>query len=86
MLLASVMLTVKYCRSKWIAQDQARRYEASRDSKCQTCYDEHSGTATTVRGEFFQIKSDVTPVSIQKADFISFFFCFIGVHPGLPRK
>lgn len=44
MLLASVMLTVKYCRSKWIARDQARRYVASRDGKCQACYDEHCGT------------------------------------------
>lgn len=86
MLLASVTLTVKSCRSKWIAQDQARRYVASRDGKCQTCYDEHSGTETTVWREFFEIISGATPVNIQKADFISLFFCFIGVCLGLPIK
>lgn len=79
MLLASVMLTVKSCWSKWIAQDQARRYVASRDGKCQTCYDEHSGTKTTVWREFFEIISDATPVNIQKADFVSLslFFFFV---------
>lgn len=86
MLLASVMLTVKSCWSKWIAQDQARRYVASRDGKCQTCYDEHSGTEKTVWREFFEIISDSTPVNILKADFISLFFCYIGVCLGLPIK
>lgn len=55
MLLASLMLTVKYCRSKWIAPDQARRYVASRDGKCQACYDEHGGTEMAVREEFLRL-------------------------------
>lgn len=86
MLLASVMLTVKFCWSKWIAQDQARRYVASRDGKCQTCYDEHSGTETTVWREFFEIISDVTPVNIQKADFISLSFLFYWSVSGFTYK